>query len=78
MALGVALVDPSQDGLLEPSELVTSLGPDLAPEIPPGGLDGELPAGARPQANPEYSHSSYLRMRHTEESYLIYNYLDEE
>ena len=45
-ALGVALVNPSQDGLLEPPELVTSLGPDLAPELPSGGLDGELPAGA--------------------------------
>ena len=45
-ALGVALIDPSQDGLLEPPELVTSLGPNLTSELPSGGLDGELPAGA--------------------------------
>ena len=45
-ALRVALVDSSQDGFLKPPELVTSLGPDLAPNLPPGGLDGQLPAGA--------------------------------
>ena len=32
----------------------------------------------RSQANPEYSHTSYLRMRHLEESYHIFNYLDED
>ena len=44
--MGVALVNPSQDGFLEPPELVAGLGPDLTPELPSGGLDGELPAGA--------------------------------
>ena len=29
------------------------------------------------QANPEYSQSSYLRMRHLEESYQIFNYMDQ-
>ena len=28
------------------------------------------------QAEPEYSQTSYLRMRSTEEAYQIYNYLD--
>ena len=30
------------------------------------------------QAEPEYSQTSYLRMRSTEEAYQIYNYLDPE
>ena len=38
-ALGVALVNPSQDGFLEPPELVAGLGPDLTPELPSGGLE---------------------------------------
>lgn len=38
--------------------------------------DRPFPDG-RPQANPEYSQTSYLRMRHQEESYQIFNYLDE-
>jgi hypothetical protein len=38
--------------------------------------DMPLPEG-RPQAHPEYSHTSYLRMRHQEESFQIFNYLDE-
>lgn len=29
------------------------------------------------QAHPEYSHTSYLRMRHQEEAYQIMNYMDQ-
>ena len=42
----VALVDPGQDGLLQPPELVTGPGPGPAPALAPSGLNGELPAGA--------------------------------
>ena len=42
----VALVYPGDDHLLQPPELVSHVLPDLVVLVTPGGLDGELPAGA--------------------------------